>query len=404
MKAGLRRLLSAVMLCALLSSCGETEKKRRTVGYKGQARSNPFLAAQRLLQKQSYDAVAQHGIGKLGYDTAAIFLPPAAVNTVGRAKRLMQWVDDGGHLVIMLEGGESHGNDFQKDVTARSLSGTDSPGLEYCLGELEVKVVDWINQGDKALVNGMSVDDWEAMDEEDRVLLGSEKTEFSMGGKRMAIHHWAEKGLECELTYEGDYGSGKKGDDKHRFLSLRHGGGRVTILADARPLRNRYIGYGSHAQLLAELVDHSRPGTVVFSRGGGDGFFSLVWRYFWMAVLGLLVTVVFWLWKNLPRFGPEQDLADGGMREFSGQVRGIGRFLWRQKRDDSMLAAMRGTISRRLSLTPDGNHEGVFDQLAASTALPLEAIVEAMTREQIREPGVMVRVVRNLQLIRKHIN
>ena len=123
-----------------------------------------------------------------------------------------------------------------------------------------------------------------------------------------------------------------------------------------------------------------------------------------MAVLGLLVTVVFWLWKNLPRFGPEQDLADGGMREFSGQVRGIGRFLWRHKRDDSMLAAMRGTISRRLSLTPDGSHEGIFDQLAASTALPVEAIIEAMTREQIREPGVMVRIVRNLQLILKHIN
>jgi hypothetical protein len=85
-------------------------------------------------------------------------------------------------------------------------------------------------------------------------------------------------------------------------------------------------------------------------------------------------------------------------------VRGIGRFLWHHKRDDSMLAAMRGSISRRLSLDATGNHEGVFDQLAESTSLPVESIIEAMTREQIREPGVMVRVVRNLQLILKHIN
>jgi hypothetical protein len=267
-----------------------------------------------------------------------------------------------------------------------------------------VDVVEWGNQGDKALVKPMSDDDWEAMEEKDRVLLGSEETEFLMDGKTMDIHHWSETGLEYEVVYEGDYGSGEKGDDKHRYLSLLYGGGRVTILADAKPLRNRYIGYGDHARLLKELVDHSRPGTIVFSRGVGDGFFSLVWRHFWMAVLGLLAAIVFWLWKNLPRFGPAQDVPDGGMREFSGQVRGIGRFLWHHKRDDSMLAAMRGTISRRLSLSAEGNHEGKFDQLAEGTALPVESVIEAMTREQIREPGVMIRVVRNLQLILKHIN
>ncbi|MBT8036012.1 MAG: DUF4350 domain-containing protein [Verrucomicrobiae bacterium] len=396
--------MSAVIVCCLLVSCGETEKKKRTVGYKGEARSNPFLAAQRMLQKQGKDVVVKDGVGGFETETSTLLMPRSSINSVGRAKRLMEWVDQGGHLVMMLEGGVGRGNDFRKDVVTGEASQVESSGLLYCLETMGVDWVEWSIPRDKSAASPMSDDDWEAMDESDRVLLGSEETEFSMGGRGMEIHHWAARGLTFDVTYEGDYGSGEKGDNQHRYLSLLYGGGRVTILSDARPLRNRYIGYADHARLLTTLVDHSRPGTIIFSRGQGDGFFSLVWRYFWMAVLGLLAMVVFWLWKNLPRFGPAQDLPDGGSREFSDQVRGVGRFLWRHQRDDSMLAAMRGAISRRLSLSAEGGNEGVFDQLSERTGLPVDTIIEAMTREQIREPGVMVKVVKNLQIILKHIN
>jgi hypothetical protein len=178
----------------------------------------------------------------------------------------------------------------------------------------------------------------------------------------------------------------------------------VSLLADASMLRNRYIGYGDHAEFVGELVELSRAGTIVFADGGGDGFFTMVWRHFWMAVLGLAVLTVFWLWKNLPRFGPLQDLPEGEVLEFSGQTRGIGRFLWRHKRDDVMLASLRGAVNRKLSHRDDSNNEHAYEQIAHRADLPLASVVEAMTRDHVREPGVMVRVVRNLQHILKTIN
>ncbi|MFK7911093.1 MAG: DUF4350 domain-containing protein [Akkermansiaceae bacterium] len=398
-------ILFAVFSALVFSSCGETEKKRRTTGYKGEARSNAFLAATRLLERNDYDVEQRSGLGELGYSTSTVFLAPSSLNTMGRAKRLMQWVEQGGHLVFMVSGGEKSGNDFKMDPHGWSMFDDESSGVEYLFDELNVEVESWDTEPENTLLSGMDRDDWEAMSEEDRVLLGSEVSEFQFTGKKLKLHHWADKGLIHEVQFTGDMGSEDvPSESKHRFLSLVYGSGRVTILSDARPLRNRFIGQADHAQLLIDLVDISPGGMIVFTNGAGESFFSLVWRYFWMAVIAVGVAIIFWLWKNLPRFGPTQDLPESNMREYLGQVRGIGRFLWRNKRDDAMLGAMRRNINRRLALISGEHHEGIFEQLSETTGLSVEQVIEAMTREQIREPGTMVRVTRNLQQIYQHIN
>ncbi|MCP5536577.1 MAG: DUF4350 domain-containing protein [Akkermansiaceae bacterium] len=405
----LHRLLGGLLIGLFLVSsvsCQKTVKKRRTIGYKGEARGNAFLAAQRMLQNLGKEVVSQRSIGDLNYGTSTLFLSPSSLNTEGRMKRILRWVDNGGHLVVMLASGEKRGNDFSRyhDVSSSSLE-DGTPGLDYLLEELHVELVDWDHRPTAGSGAKLDRDDWEAMAEEDRALLGAEKVDYSLGGRKMTIHHWSDKGLEYDARFNSEYGTGSNmKTDKHRYLSMFYGRGRVSLLTDASPLRNRYIGYGDHARFVSELVNLSREGTIVFTDGGGDNFFTMVWRYFWMAVIGLAAVITFWLWKNLPRFGPPQDLPKSEVREFSGQVRGIGRFLWRHKRDDTMLASLRGTVSRRLSLGADGNHEGVFEQLAERTGLPVESIIEAMTRNQVREPGVMVRVVKNLQHILKTIN
>lgn len=403
------RYLMWMLAALLLVSCGKTEKKRRTLGYKGEAKTNPFLAARRFLEKGGKDVEFEHGLSHFDDATAMIFLPPSSINTVGRAKRLIQWVEGGGHLVVMLDGGEMGGNDFtrQPGVMLNLNEEVDRPGLAYLLEELDMSLDDWGHESADSQTNihDLDVDEWEEMKESDRVLLGSEESEIMLEGEPMTIYHWSDQGLVYEEIYEGEYGSGEGHDTKtHRFLSVTYDLGRVTWLSDARPFRNRYIGYGDHAQFLDELTNLSSPGVIIFSSGDGDGLFSLLWRHFPMALVAALVAVIFWLWRHLPRFGPELDIDVGGRREFSSHVRGIGRFLWRHKRDDTMLAAMRAQVNRSLSLQAGVYHEGVFDQLAEKSGIPVDSIIEAMTRENVREPSVMVRVIKNLQLIRNTLS
>ena len=399
----MRFFLMVLALCFFCSSCQETEIKRRTMGYKGKAKSNPFLAAERLLNKEGYEASSEHGFGRLDEETSTLFIPTSSLNTVGRAKRVLDWVEAGGHLVLMLEGGEMGGNDFVITPESSFWSEEIATGVEYLLEELEVEY-DSDDMTASPSSSSLDLDDWEELEEKDRVLLGSEESKINLGDGELVLHYWTEKKFEYELWSDDDYGSDGSDKNTHRYLSLFYGSGRVSLLADARPLRNRYLAYGDHAAFLVSLVDLSHSGKIVFSRGEGDSFFAMLWRHFKMAVIGLLAVVLFWLWRNLPRYGPEQDVGDGNTREFTEQLRGIGRFLWRHKRDDTLLGALRANVNRALSHYPGVSHEGIFDQLAEMTGLPIESVIEAMTREKITEPGVMVRVTQNLQKILKHIN
>jgi len=409
------RLLCLILVSLLVISCGKTEEKNRTTGYKGEAKNNPFLAAQRYLEKQGEEVSSGHGLSHFDDDTAMIFLPPSSVNTVGRAKRLMKWVESGGHLVVMLEGGSIGGNDFlvnPSDGTAFDID-DERPGIDYILDELEVEPKEWAHVSsevevepeedvDEADDEKLTIEQWEELPESDRVLLGSEVSEMLFEGESLTIHHWAEQGLYYDEIFENEYGSGEMDDtNKHRFLSVTYESGRVTLLSDARPLRNRYIGYADHARFLEELVAFSREGSVIFSNGEGDGLFSLLWLHFRLGMIALLLLIVFWLWQHLPRFGPDQDIGTGEMREFSSQVHGIGRFLWQHKRDDTMLSAMRSSVNRSFSLQPGTSQQVVYEQLSEKSGVPLESVIEAMTRENVHEPSVALRMIQNLQLILK---
>ena len=420
----MRLILWTLFICVFCSACQETEIKSRTVGYKGKAKLNPFLAAERLLTKEGFEVFSEHGVGRLDYETTTLFIPTSSLNTVGRTKRLLEWVASGGHLVLMLEGGEMGGNDFV--ITPRKYHWQDEPteGVQYLLDEVGVsyelkeeesptmttEVDDDTTEAEDDTTEAdhdrteVELDEWESMEEKDRVLLGSEESAINLGSGELVIHHWSDILLEYTVWDEGDYGSGDSAEHRHHYLSLSHEYGRVSLLSDARLLRNRNLAYSDHAEFLVTLVELSNSGRTVFSSGDGDSFFAMLWRHFKMGVIGLLVVVVFWLWRHLPRYGPAEDIGDGNTREFTEQLRGVGRFLWRHKRDDSLLNSLRGHVNRALSLQPSGSDEGVFEQIAEKTGMPVASVSEAMTREQITEPAVMVRVTQNLQKILKHIN
>ncbi|MGJ8676560.1 MAG: DUF4350 domain-containing protein [Akkermansiaceae bacterium] len=368
------------------------------MGYKGQARANAFLAAQRYLAEQSYEVDTRSGIGSLD-GVSTLFIPPSALNTEGRGKRLLTWVLNGGHLIVMFENGNKRGNDFHANdtlpyfVSDEELDMPDeAPGAEYILSQLGAEVIAWENEA----IETITLDDWEELEEEERVLMNSQKLSYTPEneGESLTIHLWPSKALQYAEVYEED-------EDPHYLLRQDYGEGSVTMLADANPLRNRYIGYADHARFLISMLQSPAEGIVVFSNGAGDSFFSLIWQYFKIAVLSFAAVIVFWLWKNLPRFGPSQDVPESEMRDFSLQVKGVGRFLWRHQRDDVMIDALRRRIVRHPMMSNSGIDDDMYQKLSLSSSLPFEVVVEAMTRRNIQDASVMVRVVKNLQLILK---
>ncbi|MEZ5384609.1 MAG: DUF4350 domain-containing protein [Prosthecobacter sp.] len=89
-------LAAALLLCA----CdGKWEEIEKTLGYRGKARLNPFLAAETLLDELGHEARGEKALTKLPGHDAAIFMSAESGLPTGRAKQLLRWTFSGGHLI-----------------------------------------------------------------------------------------------------------------------------------------------------------------------------------------------------------------------------------------------------------------------------------------------------------------
>ena len=262
MKRRLIRLLGMLATSLLLSACGgEWKDVEKTLGYRGKARLNPFLAAERLLGEMGYLARGEKALTKLPDHDAVIMMSAESGLPAGRAKQLLRWTFSGGHLIYCL-GGTRPYNDFDSQfgsfIAAMLLEEEKDPILEQlgvgakkrlAVEEMEKVVKDALKDlGDESMdeeePDEVEDDDDSRLESIQRIQWKNREYEVSLGGYQHLI-------LERRL-HAGEFSAGPKGESL--ALHLRHGSGWVTLLAHARPFRNRWIGERDHARWLAALV------------------------------------------------------------------------------------------------------------------------------------------------------
>lgn len=355
-----------VLLTLVLAGC-QYEETSREVGHKGRARVNPYLAAERFLGVYDFPAEVGHGWPKLD-DTLNLAVFPAEV--LGAARHLDQldeWVFDGGHLLVTLSHGEAHHSDWN--------------AVPPSLSELPVAMVEWLAEWDVEVVEPAVGDDGpvpERRGYEGRVY------NLAVGSKLRLLD---EDGRETSL------------------VELEYGNGLVTVLSDARPLRNRYLGEQDHAEFLHALVTASgRTGRVVFVRGVGLSFFAMLWERGAPAVVGLLVLTGLWLWRNLPRFGPmDRGVEAAESRAYEHHLEAIGDYHWRLDRGASLLQPLREGLVERVRRAGAHPDDDLFAWVGRRAGLPRERAERAMTVERARDPASFTRLMADLQQIHRSI-
>ncbi|MGI9243417.1 MAG: hypothetical protein ACR2RV_21640, partial [Verrucomicrobiales bacterium] len=187
-----------------------------------------------------------------------------------------------------------------------------------------------------------------------------------------------------------------------RLVSLPLESGRLTLVGNATPFRNRYIENHDHARIILGLVELHNAEGVLFIYGKGTSFMKMLMHYAWMPLLGLATLTLLWIWKNLPRFGPVIPMTDGGTRQFTEHIEMSGRFLWRHKASAALLAPLTAMIHRTfLEKYPhiDDSVDARVDYFVEHTDLPKDEISEALLGLPVKDPATMTRVVRNLKLL-----
>lgn len=354
-----------VLLCLLLAGCGGGSSTTRTeeTGYKGKAKLDAYLAAARFLERMDYEVISKPGWPDL--DEVSVMLVPASVlSTDAYVREVKEWVEnDGGHLICLLENAESFHDDWR------------GSGAFRIFGEEEVpeSLKTWLNEAGLSLSMG-----------------GGDKVE----AKRLQVD-----GEDYEVFIESSLGVQKGNRARRPFAQAEVGEGIVTVMTDARPFRNRYIGDHDHAELLLALVEMSPyDGSVAIIRDGGLSLWTMLWRHGWPALIGLLVLTVVWLWKNMPRFGPlRREDEPTHQRDYDHHLEALGDFQWRLDKGAAMLRPLRDSVLERAMRLGGQHHADVFEWMAERAGITRERAERAMTHERPPDPTSFTRVVADLQ-------
>ncbi|WP_395751093.1 DUF4350 domain-containing protein [Prosthecobacter sp.] len=432
MKPLFMRHLMALCGTLLLFGCsgGHWEEVDRVTGYKGKARVNPFLAAERLLDSLGHDAHTTKSLAKLPSTNAVIMLSSEGDLPEGRAKQLLQWAYSGGHIIYVLSGTSPY-NDFDRPFgsyfSAVLLEEEKDPFLEKLGVGVQKRFSDDDHKDNLAKSEESETDKQEAKSDDDEESKSENDKDAKIKGKKIkGDEEWLVSDREVNWngkTYKlslggyqnlilkrklrpGEFSAGSKNESQ--ALHLKHGMGAVTLLVHARPFRNHWIGEHDHARWLAALVGDYGSKEVLFLSHSSDSFFGLLWLHGWKAVVALVLCIVFWLWMQMPRFGPMAEVELDSTRHFASHVGALGEFFWRMRRGPALVQAAREAIWVRVRehhrSLDDGSRQ-MNDQLAEEisrrTGLPVKRVAAAFDVAPPESAHNFVNLMRDLQAIRR---
>jgi hypothetical protein len=305
-------LISVLALLAgstmwFLANFERTTHSVRT-GYKAEALNNPWLAAERLVQRMGAESTTLRNVVDLPTLPASgtLFLP-AGRYALARTTRqaLIDWVERGGYLVIEAE-----------------PAGQPDPLLDSVgIGRFNNGHADDVRKRQPVAIR----------------LPGSQVTSTVQLSHRMRLE-------ADEPEFEFDGGNGNV------LVLSGHADGLVLALNDLAFASNRSIGRLQHAQFLWELVNlvpGDRP-VYFFNAPARQSLQDWLVEHAWAPLCGAAALLALWLWQAAPRFGPIAPDPVRSRRRLLDHLRASGRYLWSNGGAQRMLEAARDSCLRRI--------------------------------------------------------
>jgi len=322
-------------------------------------------------------------VERAGYDTRAVIawtrpepedavwmVPASILGNDSYTRQMEEWVNCGGHLVLLVEHADSETGDWSEYPMPPDLKSALFAMLQRAGIELENKRT----SGGEITANSIQF----------------EERRYQVSAKSMAT-------------------VAEKGEKGGVFVSRKVGDGRISVITDGRVFRNRWIGDLQHADLLQALLDSTGyDGRVGFMRGSGLSLWSLVMDHLPEMMLGFAVWMLFWLWKCLCRFGPmEAASAPPLLRGYEHHLEALGDFQWRLDHGAELLAPLREQIielGQRLSVRSGHRDEDFFQYLADRAGLTRERVFRALAETKPADSVILTRTSADLQQLLKVLN
>ena len=368
----MRHLLALIATLAFLG-CSGKEIEIET-GYRGKARRDPFLAAERFLTERDFVVSMHTWLDETLPQRGTLIATAQSFGNRGTTTKVLDWVQQGGNLVLLLDGGETFRDDWEREHRERSKR--EAPERTELLNEIGIE---------------------DAKE-------GGGELEVTLAGATARVQ------IPARFTWKKGHAPSHTNilaaeDDEVALASFDRGAGHITVAAHAEPFRNRHLGDADNAWLLLRLVDIGRSDEVCFLNGVKVSFFGMLWEHGWMALISAGMLLAVWLWKSLPRFGPLRAAADGGTRDFAEHLSLTGAFLWRYRQRAQLIGPLRETVIRaavrRGMLRNDPDFPEKLATFAQMNGLRVRA---ALLSENIDDPRNFLHAIQDLRQLHDKVS
>ena len=162
------------------------------------------------------------------------------------------------------------------------------------------------------------------------------------------------------------------------LLRLRSGEGDIWVLSDMAIFENHRLHHLDHAALLAHIsqeYNHIWWATSI----DVPPLSSWAWQRAWPLILSLLVVLLVFLWRHMPRRGVILSLSEQQPHDFTDHLRAAAALLWRINQKRPLLEPLQRDVLRRLGTHAGGADPQRCHQLAAElSGLSPELVHQAL--------------------------
>lgn len=340
-------------------------------GFKGEARFNSLLAAERFLASEKRPARSMVSLVGLPPVNGTLIMPGQRFE-VGpeQAEKLLAWVKAGGHLVVTAE---------------EASPGPGQPSRDWLLRGMGVSQT--VVAGDDA---GRSIPVDIDLPEADDFM----QVSFPPRG---VLRH---TGIEPSRSMGGGYGA--------HVVQYSLGRGELTVLSDARFMTNASIGCFDNAAFLWHLTRHQVQGPVWLVYGGDmPPLWKWLGQHAWRVLVSAVVLFAAWVALHRRRYGPLLTSPPLARRRLLDHIEASGRFLWRHGQHAALLAGARDALRRALVLRHPGwaglNQTSLSRHLADLSGLPADSIEQALFTPYPGSEHEFTAAINTLETIRKKL-
>jgi len=370
---GLLATVIVVALGAWLATHFEVTSRKVYQGFVGEARRNPYLAAEYFLRRMGLDArtlESPRELNRLPSPEATIIIPTERF-TLGkeRAEALLDWARQGGHLIVRVRRPIRWNTDPEDPLLDLLKIG----GTDLGWDDVEAQTTTVIDREDR--------DDLMEVDFYEPYVLDTD----------IADPLW---------QVDDPYGT--------RLIQVALGHGRLTVLSNIDFWSNDSIDDYSHARLLYILAATQGGGEVLILRSDD---LPPIWQWVWDRMPALVIATVLlllaWLARATRRFGPLLPAAAPPRRKLLEHVEASGHYLWRTGCRSELVEASREALLRRLRLAQPHlaglRPKELSVRLADLTGLGARAIEQALIGPDTSGREQVMRRIQILEILRKRL-